>query len=125
MNQLQSSLLALHNNDENMAKAISAGVFYAAATILGTHHAALPLTELPDGTSFPSLCASAEEAQAELDEEIEDRRAAIEAGDLEADSDDDEDDFDLAVVEVRWAGGDEFEVDGRPVTLEKIQQGSF
>lgn len=128
MTPLQTLFLALHNNAPAMVDAVKAGVFYSPATYISSSQYALPLTNLSDGQVFPVLFATEAESEADIQNEIQDRRDAIEKGDMESNLDDDDDgdddDFDLATVEVGWDGGENFTINGRPVTLAEIVQGS-
>lgn len=127
LNALQQLFLESNDSAPEYLAAIQSGVFFSDATMLFNGEATLARTELKDGTPFPCLYASKEEAQAEIDSEVAARRAAqqedIKEGYLDEDDVDPDDDFDLAVVEVLWNGGDVFVIDGREVTLEKVLEG--
>lgn len=127
LNALQQLFLASKNDAPEYLAAIKTGVFYSDATMLYNGDATLARTELGDGTPFPCLYASQEEAQAEVNDEVSVRRSEqkkdVENGDLDEEDYDPEDDFDLAVVEVLWNGGNVFVIDGREVTLETVLEG--
>lgn len=117
MTSLQQLFLTLHAQDPTMESAVKSGFFYANATRAGGESWVISLITLPDGQVFPELFASLESADEAVANEIQMCQDAAAAGDMESMETFPE------IIEVRWSGLHEFQLNGRTVTLFKIQQG--
>lgn len=118
MTSLQQLFLTLHAQDPIMESAVKSGIFYANATRSSAEGWVVALTKLPDGQMFPELFASLESADEAVANEIQMCQDAAAAGDMEP-----MDTF-PEIIEIRWSGLQEFQLNGRTVTLSQIQQGS-